>query len=108
MAYDGVQIVSMAQPFICMQFLQVNTKLFKVTINDRKVVITVVTIFFLGKLSSDVFTAFIPSEFGIFVDKDFTSSDTRYELSGTVSTVFSLLMKSLVSLTHDGICLTIG
>ena len=71
-------------------------------------VITFVDIVFLGKLSSDVFTAFIPSEFGIFLYKDITSSDTRYEWSGTVSTAFSLLMKSLVSLTYDGICLTIG
>ena len=85
-----------------------NTKLFKVRFNDRKVVITFVAVVVLGKLSSDIFTAFIPSEFGIFVYKDFTSSDTRYELSGTVSTAFSLLMKSLVSLTYDGICLTIG
>ena len=57
--YIGVQIVPMAQPFICMYLLQLNTKLFKVTI-------TFVTIVFLGKLSSDVFTAFIPSEFGMF------------------------------------------
>ena len=85
-----------------------NTKLFKVRFNDRKVVITFAAVVFLGKLSSHVFNAFIPSEFGIFVYKDFTSSDTRYELSGTVSTAFSLLMKSLVSLTYDGICLTIG
>ena len=85
-----------------------NTKLFKVRFNDRKVVITFVAIVFLGKLSSGVFTAFIPSEFGIFVYKAFTSSDTRYELSGTVSTAFSLLMKSLVSLRYDGIYLTIG
>ena len=64
-----------------------------------KVVITFVAIVFLGKLSSDVFTAFIPSKFGIFVYKDFTSSDTRYEQSGTVSIAFILLMKLLVSLT---------
>ena len=70
-----------------MQFLQFNTKLFNIRINDRKVVITFV---FPGKLSSHVFTAFIPSEFRIFVYNDFTSSDTRYELSGTVSTVFGL------------------
>ena len=81
-----------------------NTKLLKVIINDRKVDITFVVVF-LGKLSSDVFTAPIPSEFEIFVYKDFTS---RYELSSTVSTAFSLLMKSLVSLTYDGICLKIG
>ena len=98
----------MAQPFICMEFLQSNTKLFKVRFNDRKEVITFVAIVFLGKLSSDVFSAFIPSEFGIFLYKDITSSDTRYELSGTVSTSFSLFMKSFVSLTCDGICLIFG
>ena len=65
-----------------MWFLQLNRKLFKIRFNDRKGVITFVVIVFLGKSSSDVFTAFIPSEFGIFVYKDFTSSDTRYELSG--------------------------
>ena len=54
-----------------------------------KVVITIITTVFLRTLSSDVFTAFIPSEFGIFVNKDSTSSDTRYELSDTVSTAFT-------------------
>ena len=57
----------MAQLYDCMQFLQLNTKLFKVRFNDGKVVITFVAIVFLGKLSSDVFTAFIPSQSGIFV-----------------------------------------
>ena len=74
-------------------------KLFNVSIDDKKVVITFAAIVFLGKLSSAVFTTFIPSEFGIFGYKDFTSSHTRYELSGIVSTAFSLLMKSFVSLT---------
>ena len=67
--------------------------MFNVRINDRKVAVTFVTLLFLGKLLSDVFTAFILSEFGIFVYKYFASSDTRYELSGTVSTAFSLFMK---------------
>ena len=70
----------MALPFICMKFLQLNMKLF-------------CTIVFLGKLSSDVLTALIPSEFGMFVYKDFTSSDTGHQLSGTVSATFSLLVK---------------
>ena len=71
-------------------------------------IITFVAIAFLGKWSSDIFTAFIPLEFGIFVYKDFTSNDSKYELSSTVSTTVSLLMKSFVLLTYDGICLTIG
>ena len=80
-----------------------NKKLFNVRINDRKVVVTFAAIVFLGKVSSDVFTAFIPSDFWILAYKDFTCSDTRYDLSGTVSTAFSLLVKS-----YDGICLTIS
>ena len=79
-----------------------------VRINDRKTVITIVTIAFQGKFSIRVFTAFIPSEIGIFVYKDFTSSDTRYELSGTVSTAYSLLTMLFVSLTYDRICLRTG
>ena len=46
-------------------------------------VITFLAIAFLEKFSSDIFTAFIPSQFRIFVYKDFTCSDARYELSGT-------------------------
>ena len=45
---------------------------------------------------------------GVFVYKDFTSSNTSHELSGTVSTALSLLIKLHVSLKCDGICLTIG
>ena len=71
-----------------------NTKLFNVRINNSKV-ITFVTIVILGKLPSDVFTVFVPSKFWIIIYKNFTSGDTRYELSGRVSTAFSLLMKSL-------------
>ena len=58
-----------------------------------------VAIVFLGKLPSSVFIAFILSEFGIFCTKIFTSSDTRYKLSVTVSNIVSLLMNSFVSLT---------
>ena len=84
-----------------MQLLQLNRKLFIIRIYDRKVFITFAAIVFPGKLSSDVFISFIPLEFGIFVYKDFTSANTRYELSGTVSTAFNLLMKSFVSLIYD-------
>ena len=41
-------------------------KLFKDRFNYRKVVTTFVAIVFLGNLSSDVFTAFITSEFVFF------------------------------------------
>ena len=42
-------------------------KLFKDRFNDRNRVTTFAAIVFLRNLSSDVFTAFIPSEFGKFV-----------------------------------------
>ena len=58
-------------------------KLFKVRINDTKMVITFLAIAFLEKFSSDIFTAFIPSQFRIFAYKDFTCSDAGYEWSGT-------------------------
>lgn len=73
------------------------------TFDDRKVFITLVAIVLLGKLSSEVFSAFIPSEFGILVYKNFTFSNTRYELSRTVSAAISLLIKSHVCVTY-GIC----
>ena len=53
------------------------------------------TVFYLFVIIAFLLTAFIPSEFGIFVYRDFTSRDTRYELSGTASTAFSLLISYL-------------
>ena len=53
------------------------------------------TVFYLFVTIAFLFTAFIPSEFGIFVYRNFTSRDTRYELSGTVSTAFNLLISYL-------------
>ena len=47
--------------------------------NHSKVPVTFVAIIFLGKLLSDVFTAFSASEFRILLYNDFTCSDTRYE-----------------------------
>ena len=58
----GAQIVSITQPFICKQFLQLNLKLFNVKINDRKVAIAFVATVLLGKFSKDVLTALIPFE----------------------------------------------
>ena len=53
---------------------------------------------FFGKFSSEAFTAFISSEFGILVHSDLTSKGTKYELSGTASMASSFLWKSVVSL----------
>ena len=88
LAYPNAQIVPMAQTFICKLFLQLNTRLFNVRINDRKVVITFVATVLQGKFSQDVLTALIPSELGILVYKDLPSRDTKYELSG----IFSILL----------------
>ena len=72
-------------------------KLLNARINDRKIVITFLAIVFLGKSSSDLFTAFIASELGIFVYKDFKSRDAWYY----VQFLLPLFMKSLVYLTYD-------
>ena len=55
-----------------------------------KVVITFVATVLL-------FTAVIPSEFGILIYKDFTSRDTKYESSVIVSIVLIFRRKSPVS-----------
>lgn len=53
--------------------------MFNVNSNNRKVVITFVETALLGKVSEDVLTVLIPSEFGIVAYKDFNSRDTKYE-----------------------------
>ena len=106
-AYEGAQIAPMAQPFICKQYLQMKIK-FNVSINAKNVVITFVEAVRLEYFSKDILTDFIPSEFGILVYNDFTSTETRYELSGTKLIWLIFLRKSDVSWTYDGISLTIG
>lgn len=49
-------------------------------------------VLFMRRFLCDDFTAFIPSKFGTFPYKYFTSSDARYELPGIVSTAFGLLL----------------
>ena len=56
-------------------------------------VITFVATVLLEKFPKNVLTALIPSQFGIFLNKDLTSRDTKYELSGIVYIV-SVFLKS--------------
>ena len=70
--------------------LQLNTKLFSVNINDRKVVITFAASVLPRKFSKDVMIALIPSE--LLVYKDLTFRNTKYELSG-VFTILSIFLK---------------
>ena len=83
-------------------------KLFSVSINAKNVVITFVEAVRLEYFFKDILTGLIPSAFGILVYNDFPSRETRYELSGTKLIWLIFLRKSVVSLTHDGISLTIG
>ena len=76
--------------------MQLNTNVFNVKINDRKVVITFVATVLLGKFSKDVLTALIPSELGILVYKDLTFRDAKYELSGIFSILLIFHKKALV------------
>ena len=73
-----------------------NTKLFNVKINIRKIVITFLLAVLLGKYSKDLLTALIPLELGILAYKDLTSRDTKYELSGIFSILLIFHKKSLV------------
>ena len=107
-AYEGAQIVPMAQPFICKQLLQLNIKLFSVSINNKNVVITFDEAVRLEYFSKDVLPDLIPSAFEILVYDDFTSRETTYELSGTKLIQLIFLRKSVVSQTYDEISLTIG
>ena len=106
-AYEGAQIAPMAQTFICKQYLQLKIK-FNVSINAKNVVITFVEVVRLDHFSKDVLTDLTPSAFGMLVYNDFTSRETRYELSGTKSISLIFLRKSVVCWTYDGISLTIA
>ena len=70
-------MVSIAQLFVCRQFLELNIKLFNVRMRDKSVVITFVATVRFGRLSRDFFPAFIPSAFGMLVYNDFMSINTR-------------------------------
>ena len=105
-AYEGAQIAPMAQPLICKQYLQLKIK-FNISINVKNVVITFVEAVRLEQFSRDVLMDLTPSAFGMLV-YDFTSRETRYELSGIKSIWLIFLRKSVVCWTYDGISLTIG
>ena len=82
-------------------------KLFNASINAKNVVITFVKGVCLEHFSKDVLTNLIPSAFGILVYNDFTSTETRYELSETKSICY--LPKNVRSIfDYDEISLTIS
>ena len=85
-----------------------NTKLFNVKINIRKIVITFLLAVLLGKYSKDLLTTLILLELGILAYKDLTSRDTKYELSGIFSILLIFHKKSLVFRIEHGDCLAIG
>ena len=78
---EGVQIVPIAQLFICKLFLQSKTKLFSVSIKAKNVVITFVEAVRLKSFSKDFLTDLILPSFGILMYNNFTSRETRYTLS---------------------------
>ena len=95
--YEGAQIVPMAQPIICKWYLQLQIKLPNVSIDAKNVVIRFLEVVRLEYFSKDVLTDFTPSAFGILIYNDFTSRETRYELSRTKSIWLIFLRKWLVS-----------
>ena len=71
-------------------------ELFKVTIELKNFMITVVAIVLAGWLSSAFLTTFIPSLFGMFVYNDFTKRVTSKQLFGmlfTYSSFFDLILQ---------------
>ena len=82
--------------------------MFSVSINAKNIVITFVKAVCLKYFSKDFLTDLIPSAFGILVYNDFTSRETRYELSGTKLIWLIFPRKLVVSWTYDRIYLTIG
>ena len=69
----------MLQPFICRKFSSLNTKLFRVNISVRNVLITFDRMLSpgLARALKQVLIASIPSSLGIFVYRDLTSMMTR-------------------------------
>ena len=88
--------------------MQLEIKLFGVSINSQNVVITFVEAVRLEYFSNDVLTDLIPSALGILVYNHFTSRERRYELFGTESIWLIFLTKLVVSWTYDGMSLRIG
>ena len=88
--------------------MELKTKLFEVSIKFKNIMITFVATVLLGWLSSAPLTDFVPSLFGMFVYGDFTSRVTRKQSFGIFFTLSNLCKKSVVSLTYEGMFLTIG
>ena len=86
--------------------MQLKAKLFKVKTELRKLVITYCFsfVFLIG-----LFNCFTSSLFGLFVYCVFASNIARRVSPSLISSVFSnVLRKSCVSLTNEGVSLTIG
>ena len=108
LAYEGAHLVPMETPFVCKKLVLLKTKLLSVNMSLKNVVITGVSGFIMEVSKKDL-TAVIPSWFGIFVYKDFTSIVTNIALCGRFfDTVSTLLIKSVVSWTYDFNFLTNG
>ena len=102
-----MNIFPTAQPLICRCNFEIKMNLFSVKISAKNVAITFVATVLFGQLPCFRLTAAIPSSFGMFVYKIFTSMVTKNEFSGTLK-LFILSTKSLVSLICDGISFTRG
>ena len=95
----GAHLVPMLQPFICTKFSSLNTKLFKVNISVRKVLITFDRMVSpgLARELKKVLMDSIPSSLGIFVYRDLTSMVTRIVSSrGSSGRASNFLMRSVV------------
>ena len=47
-AYEGMQMVLIAQPFICKYNFKLNTKMLSVSMSDKNVIVILVSMIFFG------------------------------------------------------------
>jgi len=94
-AYRHELLLPIEDPFFWSIFLPLKQKLFRVSIRCKYLMITRVGMLESVCFSRALATEFIPSEFGMFVNKDFTSIVTRIVFSGKLVIVSILLMNSI-------------
>lgn len=96
-AYEGAQMVPIAHPLICRQFLQLKLKLFRVSISVKNVIMAFMATVFYFRLSSALFVTVFPSEFGC------CCKETLSPLWRNI--LFQELWRYLLFFSGSGLCL---
>ena len=105
----GTQIVPIVHPIICKNPIELKkAKLIRVSIKFQTFINTFAATVLVVWLSYASLTAFIPSLFSMFLYSDFALGVTSKLRFGMLFTLSNFWRKSVVSLTYEGIILTIG